>query len=470
MAAVGGTDELTEARGKLRAAEEELSDAKKELVASKADRDAPRIAEAKVGVAEAKVGVAEAKVGVAEAKWQAAPGEKEKDRLWTLVQCAQAAVEALRPVAQHHGTGAHPAAGDTTFFGQFLDEQRRRDEEQQRREEEKEQKREEEQRRRDEEQQRREEEKERKREEEHESVMLSLATSRTPSVHGSITPSSAAQGRENEFYTLLDQMELPWPPDVSDTDHSADQRNNFNFNWGKPVKELATHIENMAMTSEYDGKSSAHLELHVGVGEDSSDMHSADAQEAASYGELCGFLTGLGFDAVIIGNGQGLPGGLLFSTYAHSMRQQGLGVKGQTVYCGMRVYGRTDVVILDDRGKKGEVRRQRVKLGIEVKPQVGKSDDPRSPASREAITQLIGLNINNMQHSPPVLLTNLCRIHWVYYISDHTDFPWFRISRKKFSKFIDALGFIERCLWASEGNHYEFGRGVSPSGHDSVSA
>mmetsp|Transcript_45552 Transcript_45552/g.109631 ORF Transcript_45552/g.109631 Transcript_45552/m.109631 type:complete len:94 (-) Transcript_45552:288-569(-) len=50
-AAAGGTDELAEARGKLRAVEEEL-------VAAKAGGDAQVIAKAELVVAEAKLGVA----------------------------------------------------------------------------------------------------------------------------------------------------------------------------------------------------------------------------------------------------------------------------------------------------------------------------------------------------------------------------------------------------------------------------
>mmetsp|Transcript_37239 Transcript_37239/g.93512 ORF Transcript_37239/g.93512 Transcript_37239/m.93512 type:complete len:468 (+) Transcript_37239:193-1596(+) len=467
MAAVGGTDELTEARGKLRAAEEELSDAKKELVASKADRDAPRIAEAKVGVAEAKVGVAEAKVGVAEAKvgvaeaggdaarvaeakvgvakaeWQAAPGEKEKDRLWTLVQSAQAALEALHAATQHHGLGLQPGTGETATlqWQLFMEEQR---------------------------------EQERKREKRDMQIFAALEASRPPSVHGSITPSSAAQGRENEFYNLIDQMGLSWPPEISDMkcdDQPEETSANFSFSW-KTASELSTHLEELSVADEDSGATTSHADSGLVVEEEASQVQNADAREAASYHHLCAYLKGKGFNARVVANGQGLPNGLLFSTYAHSMRLQVPKVKGQTVYAGMRVYGRTDVVILDDLGKEGDVRRQRVKLGIEVKPpdKIGRTDDAQNPANREAATQLIGLNINNMRHSPPVLLTNLSKVHWVFYISDHEEYPWFRMARKKFTRFIDAMQFIEKCIWASDKPHYDFGRGASPTGGESISA
>jgi len=469
----GGADELAEARGKLRAAEEELQTVK-------TGGDAQLITKAELGVAEAKLGVAKAELGVAEAKWEAATDDDKRDRLGRLVDTAQKSVEsaqntvnsaniayenALRAAAPPHGTGVHPTASDTSFR-QFLDEQRRRDEELQSREE----------------------EKERKREDEQRKILAALETSRPPSVHGSITPSSAAQGRENEFYNLLDQMGLSWPPELSTLECSSSiegTHDNFTFSW-KRSTGLSTHFEDLSMQSEDGGVTSAllgsgedideeeasHVQSADDIEEEASHVQSADAREAASYGELCSFLQKRGFDAVVIGNGEGLPNRLLFSTYAHSMRQQVLTVKGQAVYTGMRVYGRTDLVILDNRGRQGEVRRQRVKLGIEVKPadKIGRCEDASNPASREAATQLIGLNINNMYNTPPVLLTNLQKIHWVFYISDHEEHPWFRMARKKFSRFIDALRFVEEHLWATNKCHYEFGRGSSPAESEGISA
>mmetsp|Transcript_37241 Transcript_37241/g.93517 ORF Transcript_37241/g.93517 Transcript_37241/m.93517 type:complete len:284 (+) Transcript_37241:719-1570(+) len=283
-------------------------------------------------------------------------------------------------------------------------------------------------------------------------------------------------------------MGISWPPELSALECSRcsqDIRENFTFSW-KPSTQLSTHFEDLSVQSEDGGVTSAvvgsgedieeveasQVQSADDIEEDASHVQSADAREAASYGELCSFLQKRGFDAVVIGNGEGLPNRLLFSTYAHSMRRQVATVKGQTVYTGMRVYGRTDLVILDDRGGQGEVSRQRVKLGIEVKPadKIGRCEDASNPASREAATQLIGLNINNMYNTPPVLLTNLQKIHWVFYISDHEEYPWFRMARKKFFRFIDALCFVEEHLWDSNKCHYEFGRGSSPAESEGISA
>mmetsp|Transcript_36654 Transcript_36654/g.92164 ORF Transcript_36654/g.92164 Transcript_36654/m.92164 type:complete len:389 (+) Transcript_36654:329-1495(+) len=103
-AATGGAEELTEARGKLRAAEEEL-----ERVNT--GGDAQLIAEAKLGVAKvelgvakAELGVAKAELGVAEAKWQAAPPE-DKAVLQGSVLTAQKSVES----AQHTVNSANMA-------------------------------------------------------------------------------------------------------------------------------------------------------------------------------------------------------------------------------------------------------------------------------------------------------------------------------------------------------------------------
>mmetsp|Transcript_35648 Transcript_35648/g.89908 ORF Transcript_35648/g.89908 Transcript_35648/m.89908 type:complete len:461 (+) Transcript_35648:360-1742(+) len=138
MEAAGGTggvcraqERLDAAQRKLHEAEEadsvdevwvakaELGVAKAKVGVAEASGDAVRVAEARVGVAEAKVGVAEAsgdgvrvaearvgvakaELGVAESKWEAAPQE-QKDRLWTLVESAQRAVETLRAAAPPHG-------------------------------------------------------------------------------------------------------------------------------------------------------------------------------------------------------------------------------------------------------------------------------------------------------------------------------------------------------------------------------
>lgn len=200
------------------------------------------------------------------------------------------------------------------------------------------------------------------------------------------------------------------------------------------------------------------------VEDDFTQIQHADPLEASSYAPLQSYLISLNFDAVIVANGHGLPNGLLFSQYAYSMRKDKTSVRGQEVLVGMRVHGRTDVVILDKEGQKGVVSRHRVLLAIEVKPAV-KDVDALSPSSRKAMAQLIGLNINNMQHSPPVLLTNLKRVHWVYYIIKNEIFPWYRIARTNFSTFIDALRFVE-SLWKLDTHNYEFGREPSPSAED----
>jgi len=84
MAAAGGTDELTEARGKLRVVEEELRVAKGELAAEKARGDVLLIAKAELGVAEAK--------------WTGASAEDQRERLGRLVDTSQKSVESAQKV------------------------------------------------------------------------------------------------------------------------------------------------------------------------------------------------------------------------------------------------------------------------------------------------------------------------------------------------------------------------------------
>jgi len=136
MADAGGTDGLSNAQQRLGAAERRLATAETELQeapesdpvdeqrVAKAERAVSRaelgVAKAELGVAKAELkaapadekanaelGVAKAELGVAEAKWQAARQE-DKVQLWTLVESAQAALEAIRtPAPQPSSMGHH---------------------------------------------------------------------------------------------------------------------------------------------------------------------------------------------------------------------------------------------------------------------------------------------------------------------------------------------------------------------------
>jgi hypothetical protein len=84
-------------------------------------------------------------------------------------------------------------------------------------------------------------------------------------------------------------------------------------------------------------------------------------------------------------------------------------------------------------------------------------------SSREAITQLIGLNLDNPYHSPPVLLTNLVKTHHVYYIKRLEEFPWFGVCLQNCNTVLSALQFVETLKdGVVDQPHFHFGRSTTP--------
>jgi hypothetical protein len=154
---------------------------------------------------------------------------------------------------------------------------------------------------------------------------------------------------------------------------------------------------------------------------------------------------------MIIGNGQNLSDGLLFSVPVYSLKPRDapsseLRKEHQLPRKCFAVRGRCDVVVL----KKGESLPipANVLLGVEIKPQsvmqpakkVSEDAETGQTAGREAVVQLLGLNVGNMYSSPPVVLSNLMGLHYVLYI-DCVDVVKFRYVVKQFRSFTDACFF-----------------------------
>jgi hypothetical protein len=284
-------------------------------------------------------------------------------------------------------------------------------------------------------------------------LSLSVQASRPAQIFESITPSGATGEHKEDFYKLLSKMGLNKEPDSAATllQEAKSSHKSFRFHWKTSA----------GLESVDEAGSTIDDEL-LKLPQEAAHMPKTQPSERESYAAVCSYLKSLGHDAVAVDSGQSLVNGDLFSEHVFSMRTQGLSVHGQTVYHITRVHGRTDVVILDNYGTPGEVTRERVKLAIEIKkPDDFKGSTTESPPSREAMTQLIGLNINNVYHTPQVLLTNLVGKHQVFFITKHEEHPWFRIALQKCSSFLAAIQFIE-TLWKKDAPNYDFGRGPSP--------
>jgi hypothetical protein len=190
-------------------------------------------------------------------------------------------------------------------------------------------------------------------------------------------------------------------------------------------------------------------------------------QETDSYPAVQTFvskcLTG-NLRCAVVGNGEhlGLTGGLLFEQTIWSLRSA-TGVHGEDLYLRGSVRGRTDLIVYDDRGQKlrqkDAVGRNQVRMAIEVKL-LSAMATPAGLAGcqREAICQLIGLNVDNAECAPPVILTNLAKTHKVFYICRISDSPLlFCICVQHFTSLSKAL-MVALSLGTRRGEVANFSR------------
>ena len=267
-----------------------------------------------------------------------------------------------------------------------------------------------------------------------------LATQR---LETTITPSQASSNGKETYERLLEDMGLVVYQDKDvQTQSAGDTRGNFTFSWPEaPVS-----------VDEVDHVGDDHLEDAL---DDAPEPHHPTTRlEVISYKPLCEYLRDtLKKNAFVIAHGYnvGSSHGLLFDRRAHGMRPVAPNTRGQVVSSSIRVKGRSDLAVIDDSERIDQVigvdtdfrpvkhlRRNRVRWVIEVK-----DTDLSEAASREAVTQLIGLNIANAYTSPKVLLTNLRRSHHVYYIKYDDSFPWYSIHWTRCGSILAAVQFIE---------------------------
>jgi hypothetical protein len=170
-------------------------------------------------------------------------------------------------------------------------------------------------------------------------------------------------------------------------------------------------------------------------------------QESASYEPLIEDLHDHEICSVRVDE-QDLPDGLLFSTELWvskknktSLRSNDMINKGKESIFKYTVQGSTDLV----RKKNSEdpLGRCNNRYFIEIKRA---TDFKLEESLREAVLQLIGGNVSNSFHSPPVLLTNLATMHFVLYISrvgDPTVKLQFKLNVLRMPTFGVALAFVE---------------------------
>ena len=169
--------------------------------------------------------------------------------------------------------------------------------------------------------------------------------------------------------------------------------------------------------------------------------------ESASYEPLLKHLLDHGICAVKIGEGQGLPDALLYHEELWTLKRntslcsEDLRKTGEEPIFKYILQGRTDLV----RKKDGAdpLGKSNNRYFIEIKRV---EDFVEEDSLREAVLQLIGGNASNSFHSPPVLLTNLAKMHYILYITrvgDPTVKLTFKLNVVKMPSFGVALAFVE---------------------------
>ncbi len=192
----------------------------------------------------------------------------------------------------------------------------------------------------------------------------------------------------------------------------------------------------------------------------------AGQKESDSYEPLAMHLRDHGINAVCVGEGQGLPDGLLYHEELWtlkrntSLRSEDLRKTGEEPVFKYILQGRTDLV--RKRDPSNPLGKSNNQYFIEVKRV---EDFVEEDSLREAVLQLIGGNASNSFHSPPVLLTNLAKMHYVLYITlegDPTVKLEFKLNVVKMQSFGVALAFVEDLTSEMKSATLHLGRKPTP--------
>jgi hypothetical protein len=154
----------------------------------------------------------------------------------------------------------------------------------------------------------------------------------------------------------------------------------------------------------------------------------------------------------------------LYTTNISSLRTlDEHGRKTGPVHYKGQIRGRTDLVVVDNRGPWAYILSHNVRFVIEVKLPM-KSQSELSSAVRDATIQLLGLCCDNYYRTPPVLLTDFSNVFIVFSIRRSSRFPLkFDIDATRFPDICTALSSAyDLCI--KLGVSVELGRSNTPDG------
>jgi hypothetical protein len=176
--------------------------------------------------------------------------------------------------------------------------------------------------------------------------------------------------------------------------------------------------------------------------------------ESTAYEPLCKYLNSIGLVSSVIGNGQDLPDGYLFKSFLYATRKTVVeGKLGGTqpepiLPCLGRIQGLSDIAVWAKDPKDAGVGSGNFAFFLEIKA----PGAPRDRAIRETILQVIGINARNCSTSPPVILSNLAEMNYIFYL-DHNfeaDPYLYRLCMLS-SKSLDAAVHYVRTVLLDEG-------------------
>jgi hypothetical protein len=185
----------------------------------------------------------------------------------------------------------------------------------------------------------------------------------------------------------------------------------------------------------------------------------SSATERTSYQPVRDYLCGLNLHAMLIAEGINL-----FSCEIHTLRQLPPKQKGQRVLRCLSIHGRSDIAVLTDPPESIDftitpLQHYMVNYVIEIKKPAASS------GYREAIVQLIGLNVNNRGTRPLVILTDLSTVHETFELvisESETGAIVYTIQRRGFAGFHLAVGYAQDVSLQKLSPLTDFCRGMTP--------
>lgn len=164
-----------------------------------------------------------------------------------------------------------------------------------------------------------------------------------------------------------------------------------------------------------------------------------------------------------VGNGNRCDSGFLYRERAYTLRQTE-DAKGEPVVYIHTIRGRSDVAVTNmGVPEPGHIRRFMVKFVLEIKTPKDLVKQAKG-CVREAVMQLIGLNLANHRSSPAVILTNLVQNHRVYWLDRVSQTPLlFQICYLSFASLGDAVDEAIRRSWPLTTTSRRFGSAPTPT-------